>query len=304
MTAPTPAAVAPAAVSSTVAAPHRRGFSKNVPIAACKLRAQDLKRLYQIINDKQLELGVRMVDLLRLMADETNEQFEQRRIRVRDAYVTAVIINGANGDVVTGHAGDIFDEPIMPDRIVSITYDTTFSPRTNINYVPTDVASVYLDFSRPPLLNLGGYPSTPTPNNSYWNVAAPNESWPTALSAQLQQFFEERATNVNWLHGPSTYDALLMIIGWPLSLWGAYKIGHLIVGGRELSPAVGTAVYVYGFFLSANIFRALFSYSRWIFPKIELESANSPPLKHRALWYTIIIGVIGASAWDGIKAIL
>jgi hypothetical protein len=74
------------------------------------------------------------------------------------------------------------------------------------------------------------------------------------------------------LHRPNAYDGLLMVIGVPLALWGAYRVGHPVCTAVHLPSAVETGVYVYGFFLCLSLFRWMFSYARWVFPKIELAS--------------------------------
>jgi len=58
------------------------------------------------------------------------------------------------------------------------------------------------------------------------------------------------------------------------------------------------------FFGGLFIFRGVFTYSRWVFPKIEIQSEASPPLRHRAVWAAIMIAVFSAAIWDGIKALL
>jgi hypothetical protein len=172
-----------------------------------------------------------------------------------------------------------------------------------LKFTPNDRASLLLDFSRPSLLNFGSQPSSPTPNNSNWFVTGETESWSTSLGARLKEFFGERATQIDWLHRDGTYDALLLVLGLPLSLWGSYRLGHGVTTKLNLPFVITTAVYVYTLVLSLNVFRALFSYARWVFPKIELESKKSAAGQHRALWTTLVIGVIVCAIWDGIKAL-
>ena len=92
-------------------------------------------------------------------------------------------------------------------------------------------------------------------------------------------------------------------MGVALALWGAYRMGHPISARVHLPSAVETGLYVYTFFLSLNVFRYMFSYARWVFPKIELESEKSPARKHRTLWAALALGVLGSAFWDAIKAL-
>lgn len=279
-----------------------RNYTKRVSISACKLRAGDLKKLYRLINEKQIEVGASAIRELAQAENETPQQFDGRAQRVRDAFVTTVQIKGQNAEVVTGHGESFFDSGLLPERIISIEYDTAFSPKAQLNFTPNDRASVFLDFSRPRVLQ-SSLPSEPTPNNSNWFVTAQTEAWSTSLSARLDQFFAERQTSVEWLHRSYTYDALLVVIGVPLGLWGAYRIGHLVLGRVHLPSALETGLYVYAFFLSLNVFRWMFSYARWVFPKIELDSEESTGRKHRVVWAGVTLGVLGSALWDAIKAI-
>jgi hypothetical protein len=220
----------------------------------------------------------------------------------KEAFITTVQIKGVNAEVVTGHGESFFDSALLPERIISIEYDTAFSPKAQLNFIPNDRASVLLDFSRPRFVDRG-LPSEPTPNNSNWFVTAENEGWCTSLSTRLEQFFAERRTPVEWLHLSNTYDGLLIVMGFPLALWGAYRIGHPISARVHLPAAVETGLYVYAFFLSLGVFRWMFSYARWVFPKIELDSEKSTSGKHRAIWATLALGVLGSALWDAIKAL-
>jgi len=96
----------------------------------------------------------------------------------------------------------------------------------------------------------------------------------TSLSARLGEFFAERATQVDWIHRVSAYDWLLSFVGFPLAFWGTSRLGNLAAAflshasARNFPPVVNTAIYVYAFFLSLIVCRSLFSYARWVFPKI------------------------------------
>jgi hypothetical protein len=280
-----------------------RNFTKQASISACKLRRDDLKRIYRLINEKQTEVGNNIVSKFFQTTEETPEQFQVRCTNVKNAFITTVSITGENGNVVTGHGDSFFDSPLLPERISSILYDTSFSPNAQLKFTPNDRASILLDFSRPPLLNLGTLPSAPTPNNSNWFISAENESWCTSLSARLDEFFTQRLTRLNWLHQSAVYDALLFVMGFPLSLWGSYRLSK-IIDWSGLPSALSTAIYVYAFLLLLNVFRVLFSYTRWVFPKVELESEQSPVMLHRTIWSAIMFSVFGSAVWDGIKALL
>jgi hypothetical protein len=149
-----------------------------------------------------------------------------------------VRITGVNGEVITGHGEDFFDSPMLPERILSISYDTNFGPTAILKYTPSDRANVFLDFSQPRPVDMAAQPSAPTPNNSNFLVTAETESWSTSLTTRIRDFFAEKATHVGWLHASATYDALLMILGVPLALWGGYRLAELFIAGKNWLPPV------------------------------------------------------------------
>lgn len=201
-----------------------------------------------------------------------------------------------------GHGENFFDSGLLPGRVESILYDTAFSPKAILNYTPADRASVLVDFSRPPLLNFVGQPSAPTPNNSSWFVTGDTESWSTSMSARISDFFEEKQTHLNWLHQSATYDWLLLLFGFPFSLWGAHRLGGVLSKAGTLATVLSTAVYIYAFIFSLSVFRALFSYARWVFPKVELDSERSSIRTHRFVWFALITGILASALWDALKA--
>jgi hypothetical protein len=69
-------------------------------------------------------------------------------------------------------------------------------------------------------------------------------------------------------------------------------MGHPIAARFHPPSAVETALYVYAFFLALNVFRYLYSYSRWVFAKIELSSEKSAAGKHRTVWAALTIGIL------------
>jgi hypothetical protein len=60
-----------------------RNFQWSVPIAACRLSSDDIKRLHRIIDEKQIEDREHIVNsVLQRMPEESPEQFQARRERV------------------------------------------------------------------------------------------------------------------------------------------------------------------------------------------------------------------------------
>jgi hypothetical protein len=280
-----------------------RHYSIRSPISACLIRQADLKRLYEIISEKQDEESAHWLGLLAKQPNETSEQFEQRKINVKIAFVTLVSVAGPNGETVTGNSSDIFDSSMLPERIQTILMNTANGPKA-LNILPNNWASLFLDFRRPPLLNLGVLPSAPTQNGSNYEIVANAEAWATALDTRLRQFFKERSTIRGWVHKAGCYDGLVLFVGLPLTLWVSYRLGPWFT--TNLMPtALVTAIYVTMFFILLNLFRILFSYTRWVFPLVELQGPRSSSAqRHRGVLYIILSSVLVALIIDGVRFVL
>lgn len=268
-----------------------RHYAIRAPISACLIQQEDLKRLYDIISEKQQEEATKILGLLVKQVSETDAQFEQRKVNVRNVYVTLVTINAPNGEAVTGNTRAVFDSASVPERIVSVLIDTANGPKS-LGITPPNWASLFLDFRRPPLLNYGVVPSAPTPNESNYQINATAEAWATALDARIRDFFKQRATARGWLHKQGCYDGLLMFLGLPFTLWATYRAGPWFITGT-MPTAIITAIYVYLFFVLLNLFRTLFSYTRWVFPLVELVGIGKNSTQgHRVFWFTIVSSLV------------
>ncbi len=281
-----------------------RTFTITAPIKACRLRRDDLARLYRIINDRQVEYGQTFLAQLVQQSTETPQQFQERRARVTNSFVTTVNITGANNEIVSGSGEHFLASENIPDIILTVFYTTMAGP--NALGVTQELlhnrATLLLDFSRPTILDFTKLPTFATPNNSNFQITAASEVWFTTLNSRLTQLFDERRTGYNWLHQVGIYDLLLFVVGLPFALWIDYRFSPNI-DKLNLPVVLSAGIYVYLFFAGLFIFRGVFTYSRWVFPKIEIQSESSPPLRHRAVWAAIMIGVFGGAVWDAIKAL-
>ena len=170
----------------------------------------------------------------------------------------------------------------MPTSIKSIFLSTKSVPATVYPAIPCFI-NTFLDFSQPPALNFTTLPTLATPNKSQFDVQADNETWFLAAKSDLVEFFRDKKTSVNWIHQGGTYDALLFIFGLPFALWVSSLAGRL-TAIDTLPSVIKTATYIYIFVFALNAFRLFFSYTRWVFPKVELETEHSSPFKHRGIW--------------------
>jgi hypothetical protein len=285
--------------------PRARTFTTTAPIEACRLRRDDLARLYRIINDRQIEYGQMFVDqVLAQLPTESSEQFQERRARVKNSFVTTVNVTGSNNEIVSGSGEHFLASGNIPDSILTVFYTTIAGPNAVgiAQEFLQNRATLLIDFSRPTILDFTKLPTFATPNNSNFEISASSEAWFTTLNTRLTELFRERRTGFNWLHQPGIYDLLLFVLGLPFALWIDFRCSP-IIDRLQLPTVLGSGIFVYLFVAGLFIFRGIFTYSRWVFPKVEIQSEGSPPLRHRAVWAAIMIGVFGGAVWDSIKAL-
>ena len=256
-----------------------RNFTTHVPITACRLRHDGLKRLYQIINEKQKEYRDKVLIRLSQTQEETPDQFREWKRSVKEAFGTSVTIAGTNGELLTGNNEKIFDDINLPPSLKSVFYSTQSVPKAVLKHLPEDRITVLLDFSQPPILDFSRLPTFPTPNESNFEIAANSESWFSATKVKLAEFFSERRTGYDWIHRAGTYDILLFVVGLPLAVWASVKVGAVLPSTASMNILPRALIYSYVFLAALFLYRAFFSYSRWVFPKVEIETqARKTPL--------------------------
>jgi hypothetical protein len=214
-----------------------------------------------------------------------------------------VNVTGSNNEVVTGSGAEFLMSANIPENIRTVYFSTVPGP-TSVGLEEPSLRSglkLLLDLSRP--IELGGSPSFATTNVSNLHMWSSNESWFTAMHTRLMQLFDARRTGYDWLHRPGVYDILLITIGVPFSLWANYRLGPFIER-LDTASIIKAALYIYCFFVALYLFRLLFGYSRWVFPKLEIGEAHSAPLKHRLIWGAVMLAVFSNALYDLLKAII
>jgi hypothetical protein len=278
-----------------------RNYSTKVPIRAFRVKRDELKRLYQIIHSKQIEFRDKLLSKLIKMEAESDGEFASRRERVYNAFVTSVSATGLNDEMVHGNNESFFDSSAFPDHLKSILISTKTVPQATLNFIPLCNVTLFLDFSRPPLFDFSRLPTFPTPNESNFEIAADDETWFAATKARLSEFFTGRKTSTDWLHRAGIYDVLLLFLGIPIAIWLDFRLVGSISAKTQMSPFIIGALYVYVFIAAIVLFRLLFAYSRWVFPKVELDSELTNPLRHRGLWGAVLIGLSISLMYDLLK---
>jgi hypothetical protein len=280
-----------------------RNFGTRFPITACRITREDLKRLYKLINERQAEYREKIVAIQSQQSQETPEAFAARRRRVYNAHVTSVTIEAKNGERLTGNNEQIFDAVTYWADVKSVFFSTQSVPQAVIGVVPQDRVALFLDFTQPPALDFSKLPTLPTQNESNFEIAAVDEAWFILTKTRLVEFFEQRRSGYNWIHDAGVYDILLMVFGLPLGVWGTVKVESIIPAIDYVGAFPRVLIYCYSFLASLTMFRVMFSYARWVFPKVEIETqGRMNPLRHRAVWAVILGALVLPAFYDAVKA--
>lgn len=105
-----------------------RNYSTKVPIAAFRLRKDDLKRIYHLIDMKQRDYRDKILSTLTRQESESEKEFLERRQRVYNAFVTSVTVTGINDEMIHANNESLFDSVNMPEQIRSIFISTKSAP--------------------------------------------------------------------------------------------------------------------------------------------------------------------------------
>ena len=282
-----------------------RNFSSVLPIPACRLSHDALKRLYRIIDGKQQEFRDTVLASLSKAEEETLEQFDARKNNISKHFVTLVTVTSTKNEEITADNEGIFDDKVMPSSVKFILISTENSLRSVFNLVPESRINLYLDFSYPSMFDFSKLPTLATTNASNLKINSNNEQWFSAAKFRLSEFFDEMRTGYDWLHRPAIYDVLLAILGLPIAVWTTVRVTSIFKNIDNLSIIPRMLVYTYVFYLSLLMFRLLFSYARWAFPKIEASSnIEAPQVGHRLLLGGIVLSIVASFTYDLLKTVV
>jgi hypothetical protein len=261
--------------------------------------------LYGVLQSKNDELlaGI-MADYVEV-AGRTREQAETN---VRDNLRVTVIVTGANGEQVVTHDASGLDERHLPSVITAIALDSAWLMRLALQGQDSvNRCHILFDFDRPALIDLSNASGEPTPNSSNYRVVAANATWGVALADSIKAEFSGRALGRAWLHGTYTYDVLLLLVGFPIALWTAWRIWdaaprHVTWEGTALPQLL----VVYLFLLALYVFRCLFGVARWLWPYVELrrERQGAATVFWRFVLGSVALGILTTLIYDIARAIV
>ena len=270
-------------------------------ITACTFSKDDLKILCEILQESSYAAAEEEIANYAPL-DRPIEQILADREVLRLGFELQVTVRGVDDKVLFGTIPAVFSSPRFPDKVKTLYIDSESDLKNLHNWSPRNRFELLLDFTKPELFNLSLSPSISTPNASNIFVTGLNSDWVSGVYRKVTDFIKEKRTRRGFFHRHSVYDLLLLLLGIPFAFWMAYKLSGLInsiFGG--FSVFVQNGAYVCLFFLMLHLFKALFDYTRWIFPIVEYKSLADNARKHRYILGCLIIAIFGNFLYDLFK---
>lgn len=253
-----------------------QGIYRSEPVPPCVLSRDDLIALYEKLSEKTEEALERELGEAEAPPETSEEDFEELKTQAQQVGRLGAMIQGADGEQIAVSSVDAFRSQRLPDKITSVTYDSAANLQAVQGWKPQNRFRLTLDFTEPPSLDKYDPTSTPTPNQSKFEITGPDSTWVTGVHETVKKFLENRGSRRKWLHENSTFNLYQAFVMLPGALWIVVRIaeewGDRI---RQWHSVIEGAVYVYVFLLALWALRAIAQVFRWTYPLIELEGSRS-----------------------------
>lgn len=270
---------------------------------SCSFDKADLKRFLEVLQER-LDAAADLEEANFQQHNQTADEFENNKQLLRSGFKVRPTVTGKNGQELFGTVEDVFDSPNFPEVVKSVFIGSEIFLKASYNYTVRNSFEIFLDFSRPEILDFTLLPSQRTPNETNFKVQGIDATWVNGVFHEIQSFVDEHKAPAPWLHGHSIYEKFLFLGGYPIGFWLCFKTSPFLPDGGNTFLFIRAAIYVYIFFLTMVGLRALFHYARWVFPIAEYKHTRSKSLKHRAILGTLVLSLVGAVLYDLLKTIV
>lgn len=276
-----------------------------LPVGSAKLSKHDLHRLSEILDERISDAAEIELANLKKPDEMDNDYFEDARRKIKEAYRLNITITGTNHQQIFGTTSEVFNNLNYPDNVLSYYANSATALRGNLDYTPRNELEINLDFSPPAKFDFNTSPGVATRNESNCVVRGFDSTWCNGLFHELESFFKARTNHLPWIHQGDFWNLLFWTIGIPSCFWVVYRMSDPIYRlFSQVSPFVLAAVYLYVFMMAAHVFRAIFWYARWIWPKVEYLGGRNNLGAHRVVLFAVSTGLLSAIVYDVIKALL
>ncbi|MGD1881204.1 MAG: hypothetical protein ACFB11_02615 [Paracoccaceae bacterium] len=288
-------------IQNSPAIPPRRApigwLEETIPARGCSLSIADIKKLYDELSAINRKFGEDVIATMPRNPEATDDEWERYKTHLlQDAFCLTVSIRGERDQQLYGESAEIFDSEELPHPIQTIYMNNITAWRRNAsNTDPRNRLEVFLDFSKPPLLDPSSVLSEPTPNGSEVTLRADDMTYFHAVRQVIDTKLLKHRTWYAPIHKSFAYDAGVWLVALPAGLIIAthYREQWLPVGGDF--EAYRWAFFLYALGIVVLGYRFLTGYVKWAFPVNVLSDNQDRSLRHR-------IALGGIFAWLGYKA--
>lgn len=294
---------------STLTVPQQRTpvgwYEETVPVRGCRLDLKTISELYEELSSINRKFGEEIISKLPSNPEMSYAEWEEyKAFLLQDAFCLTVSITGERDQQLYGESAEIFRSDALPNPIEKIYFNNiTAWQRHASNTDPRNRMEVFLDFSKPPLLDPSSVLSEKTPNGSNVRVRADDMTFFRAVRQVIDTKLLIHRTWYSAIHRSFAYDAGVWIIALPAGLIVAtfYMEKWLPTGSNW--EAYRWAFFLYALGIVILGYRFLSGYVKWAFPVNVLSNNNDKSLRHR-LALGAIFGWLFYKAADAVYGLL
>ncbi|NSZ62810.1 hypothetical protein G6L16_005585 [Agrobacterium tumefaciens] len=271
--------------------------TKSVNLKSFSVSIDEIKKIWRELNDLVSEQGEIEINRLTRLENHTEDDFNAYKERLRkEIFVILGTILWEDDSAIHTSDPELLSADGMLISEVYLSNITPYKLETK-GVKPEHNFELLIDFKFPPLLDASTPVSHPTPNATFLRIEGTRSSWKAGVENIVHRHIRTRRPLRNWFHGNLIYDLFLMMLGLPSALYGCWLMSGAITNIFGFNNFVLGAAYLYVGFVGIWIYRLLFSYSRWAFPKVELRDQATRPKRHRAFLWLILISLSVQVIW-------
>jgi hypothetical protein len=220
-------------------------------------------------------------------------------------YQVSILVRGAQGELMLTNDPASLALEALPRPLSRVELEIGLNVRLERGAQLPNRAQVVVDFTRPPAFDFSNASGTPTPNDSVIAVYGADPTWVAGVFERLRSTLQQGVVHTGWLHRAYTYDQLLVLIGWPLSLAAGVLVASRIIPPDGVVPSIfAAAVFLLTAIVGLVAFRLSLSLARWLLPYIEFAETPQPLHRQlRVLAATTILGVLASLAAAAVWAL-
>lgn len=276
--------------------PDIQWYEDDILLRGCHLTLPQIKLAYRELAVLTKHEGERIVGSLQKMEGESDEQFRERVLFLKDdAFRITVSIIGFDKQTTYGEKEEIFDSKNlpMPIRTVFFTNANSFKRHASGNEPPNRF-SVWLHFDKPPLFDPYPLVSEPTRNASEARINSNDLGYYRAVQNIIKLRLGSHRKWYCFIHEKFAYDLGLWFFALPYSLYWVTIYNDWLFPSDGKYASFRVAFYIYSMGMSLLAYRALFSYVKWAFPVNVLDENKDLATRHRVMLGAIVFGLVAS----------